>query len=62
MMNGFFKNVNHQVEEVCDLLSNEESLKDGFNAIGFSQGAQFLWVFTNSKIFIKVDKLLSPHD
>lgn len=42
VMNGFFKNVNHQVEEVCDLLSNEESLKDGFNAIGFSQGAQFL--------------------
>ncbi|XP_051157128.1 palmitoyl-protein thioesterase 1 [Leptopilina boulardi] len=42
VMNGFFKNANHQIEEVCNLFSNEESLKNGYNAIGFSQGSQFL--------------------
>ncbi|CAG5101142.1 Similar to PPT1: Palmitoyl-protein thioesterase 1 (Macaca fascicularis) [Cotesia congregata] len=40
--NSYFKNVNEQIEEVCEDLANDPSLKDGYNAIGFSQGGQFL--------------------
>ncbi|XP_033214610.1 palmitoyl-protein thioesterase 1 [Belonocnema kinseyi] len=40
--NSFFKNANDQVKEACEILSNDESLKNGYNAIGFSQGSQFL--------------------
>ncbi|EGG21366.1 palmitoyl-protein thioesterase 1 [Cavenderia fasciculata] len=40
--NGFFKNVNTQVDMVCDMLKKNENLTNGFNAIGFSQGGQFL--------------------
>ncbi|CCJ28374.1 unnamed protein product [Pneumocystis jirovecii] len=35
---GFFGNVNDQVDFVSQQLSSIEELKDGFNAIGFSQG------------------------
>ncbi|XP_047026602.1 palmitoyl-protein thioesterase 1 [Helicoverpa zea] len=40
--NGYFMNPNKQVEYVCGLLAADPQLKDGFNAIGFSQGSQFL--------------------
>jgi len=40
--NGFFMNVNSQVDMVCKKLSQDEKLKNGYNAIGFSQGGQFL--------------------
>ncbi|KAF9953308.1 hypothetical protein BGZ70_000301 [Mortierella alpina] len=39
---GFFGNVNNQIELVCEQLKGIEELKDGFNAVGFSQGGQFL--------------------
>ncbi|KAF9562917.1 hypothetical protein EC968_005046 [Mortierella alpina] len=39
---GFFGNVNNQVEQVCEQLKAITELKDGFNAVGFSQGGQFL--------------------
>ncbi|VDK74374.1 unnamed protein product [Litomosoides sigmodontis] len=39
---GFFGNVNDQVAEVCQTIRKDEKLKNGYNAIGFSQGAQFL--------------------
>ena len=42
MANGFFMNVNYQVQQVCDKLENDPKLKSGYNAIGFSQGGQFL--------------------
>jgi len=42
--NGFFLNANKQVEEVCKQLANDLELKDGYNALGFSQGGQFLYV------------------
>jgi hypothetical protein len=32
------------VEEVCKQLANDPELKDGYNALGFSQGGQFLYV------------------
>lgn len=40
--NGFFKDVNEQVAFVCDQLAQNPKLKDGYNAMGFSQGGQFL--------------------
>ncbi|XP_054288471.1 palmitoyl-protein thioesterase 1-like isoform X1 [Macrosteles quadrilineatus] len=40
--NGYFMNVNHQVEYVCRLLASDDNLTQGYNAIGLSQGAQFL--------------------
>ncbi|KAF9922868.1 hypothetical protein BGZ67_010224 [Mortierella alpina] len=39
---GFFGNVNNQIEQVCQQLRGIPQLKDGFNAVGFSQGGQFL--------------------
>lgn len=39
---GYFVHPNKQVEEVCRQLAEDENLKNGYNAIGFSQGAQFL--------------------
>jgi len=42
---SYFGNINEQVDFVCDKLHENEiysQLKDGFNALGFSQGGQFL--------------------
>ncbi|XP_045112679.1 palmitoyl-protein thioesterase 1-like isoform X2 [Portunus trituberculatus] len=39
---GYFGNVNNQVEEVCQKLSNDPELQGGYHAMGFSQGGQFL--------------------
>ncbi|KAF9284454.1 hypothetical protein BGZ68_004684 [Mortierella alpina] len=39
---GFFGNVNTQIEQVCEQLKGITELKGGFNAVGFSQGGQFL--------------------
>jgi len=41
-MNGFLMNVNDQLEFVNNVLTNDVNLRGGFNAIGFSQGSQFL--------------------
>jgi len=40
--NSFFMNVNDQIDYVCKKLANDSNLANGFNAIGFSQGGQFL--------------------
>ncbi|KAI1901769.1 hypothetical protein AGOR_G00037810 [Albula goreensis] len=40
--NSFFMDVNAQVAFVCDQLSKDPNLKGGYNAMGFSQGGQFL--------------------
>lgn len=42
VINSYFKNINEQINEVCRDLSNDDKLKNGYNAIGFSQGGQFL--------------------
>merc|ERR1712215_339325 len=39
---GFFRDTNRQVSEVCEMMVNDPELQDGYNAIGFSQGGQFL--------------------
>ena len=41
-LNGFFKPINEQVEEACQKIAADESLQGGYNAMGFSQGGQFL--------------------
>ncbi|EDO39662.1 predicted protein [Nematostella vectensis] len=40
--NGFLMNVNDQVEQVCAKLAKDPKLQNGYNAMGFSQGGQFL--------------------
>lgn len=40
--NGFLMDVNKQVSFVCDQLAKDPKLKEGYNAMGFSQGSQFL--------------------
>lgn len=40
--NGYFMTPNQQIDLVCQKLRDDPQLKDGFNAIGFSQGSQFL--------------------
>ncbi|NWT28886.1 PPT1 thioesterase, partial [Cardinalis cardinalis] len=42
MENSFFMNVNEQVSEVCRQLAQDPQLQPGYNAMGFSQGGQFL--------------------
>jgi len=39
---GFFGNVNDQIEQIYEKFNNDSQLLGGFNAIGFSQGGQFL--------------------
>ena len=41
-LNGVFKNTNDQVEMACRLIQDDPKLQQGYNAIGFSQGGQFL--------------------
>jgi len=40
--NGFFMNINLQVKDACKQIVTDPKLNNGYNAIGFSQGAQFL--------------------
>jgi len=40
--NGFFMNVDDQIELAYTLIKNDPNLVNGYNAIGFSQGGQFL--------------------
>merc|ERR1719350_2510406 len=39
---GFFRDTNRQVREVCEMIAGDAELQGGYNAIGFSQGGQFL--------------------
>lgn len=41
-LNGFFMPVNDQVEVACQQIQKDAKLKNGYNAMGFSQGGQFL--------------------
>ena len=50
-------NMNRQIEEVCDQLARVPELADGFNAIGLSQGGQFLRAYVErcNRPRVKVD-------
>merc|ERR1711862_276837 len=39
---GFFGNANKQVDKACKTLKGIPELAGGFNAVGFSQGGQFM--------------------
>jgi len=39
---GFFRDTNRQVREVCEMIAADPELANGYNAVGFSQGGQFL--------------------
>lgn len=41
-LNGFFMSVDHQIQIACDLIAQDSKLSSGYNALGFSQGSQFL--------------------
>ncbi|KAH6945615.1 hypothetical protein HPB50_009299 [Hyalomma asiaticum] len=40
--NSYFMNINQQVDEACKIIANDTNLSGGYNALGFSQGSQFL--------------------
>lgn len=39
---GYFVHPNTQIEMACKMIAEDPKLKDGYNAVGFSQGSQFL--------------------
>jgi len=41
-LNGFFKDTNEQIEMVCQQIAEDPELQNGYNALGLSQGGQFL--------------------
>lgn len=40
---GYFVHANKQIENVCFQIASDPMLQNGYNAIGFSQGGQFLY-------------------
>ena len=40
--NGFFMDVNEQIDFVCNIIQKDPKLQNGYHAMGFSQGGQFL--------------------
>ncbi|XP_017780363.1 PREDICTED: palmitoyl-protein thioesterase 1 [Nicrophorus vespilloides] len=57
--NGFFMHPNKQIEKACEMVRNDDRLVGGFNAIGFSQGAQFLRALVQRCDGIQVKNLIS---
>ncbi|KAL7647922.1 UNVERIFIED_CONTAM: hypothetical protein RMT77_001532 [Armadillidium vulgare] len=43
---GYIGSVNAQIQEACDKIAQDPLLQNGFNAVGFSQGSQFLRAVT----------------
>uniref|UniRef100_A0A023G3E2 Palmitoyl-protein thioesterase 1 n=1 Tax=Amblyomma triste TaxID=251400 RepID=A0A023G3E2_AMBTT len=39
---SYFMNTNEQVAKACEIIANDTKLSRGYNAIGFSQGGQFM--------------------
>lgn len=40
--NSYFKDTNKQIQMACDIVRNDTKLKNGYHAVGFSQGGQFV--------------------
>jgi hypothetical protein len=55
---GFIGNVNSQVDYVCQTVKADPNLKNGFNAVGFSQG--MVRLFFTRLIFTKVVNFYVP--
>lgn len=58
-LNGFWYNVNKKIDYVCNKLKGDRLLKNGFNAIGFSQGAQFLRALVQRCESLQMKNLIS---
>lgn len=61
---GYFDNLNSQVDGVCKALAADPNLKDGFNAMGFSQGGLFFRAYVQRCNNPQVHNLItfgSPH-
>jgi len=56
---GFYGNVNEQVAFVADQLASIPELKSGFDAIGFSQGGQFLRAYVERYNHPSVNNLIT---
>jgi palmitoyl-protein thioesterase len=55
----FFGDVDAQVDAVCQLLSEDDDLAGGFDAIGFSQGGQFLRAYVERCNVPPIKKLIT---
>jgi len=58
-LNGFFKPIPEQVTMACDKIRADPKLENGFNAIGFSQGGQFLRAVVQQCGDIKMNSLIT---
>ena len=56
---GFFGHVNDQVQKACEHLASIDELRNGFDAIGFSQGGQFLRAYVQRCNAPKVRNLVT---
>jgi len=57
--NSYFMNVNEQIDYICAKLKTDGNLTNGFNAMGFSQGGQFLRAYVERCNSPPVHNLLS---
>ncbi|KAJ8911415.1 hypothetical protein NQ315_005948 [Exocentrus adspersus] len=57
--NGYLMHPDKQIEEACSIIKSDPVLSDGFNAVGFSQGAQFLRGLIQRCPAAKVKNLIS---
>jgi len=58
-ISGFLGNANSQVESVCKIVTTHPILKHGFNALGFSQGSQFLRGLAEKCTEAKINNLIT---
>lgn len=40
---GYFVHPDKQVKEACRQIASDPKLQNGYNAVGFSQGSQFMY-------------------
>jgi len=58
-LNGFLKPIPEQIEMACQAIKSDDKLAGGFNAMGFSQGGQFLRALVQQCEGLKVKNLIT---
>lgn len=58
-LNGFLMPVPEQINTACNAIKADANLQNGFNAMGFSQGGQFLRAIVEQCDGVKVHNLIS---
>lgn len=58
-LNGFLKPIPEQIEMACQAIKSDANLNGGFNAMGFSQGGQFLRALVQQCEGLKVKNLIT---